>query len=108
MSQKLLIKKADGSIREVERLTNVQRLIIESMAIVEKGLEHLNKRANMGNFTKEDAMIFSAYVKAIKDLSSESREQEKESDIKKMSDDEVLELAKKLLLNKESKKNGDS
>lgn len=106
MSQKLLIKKADGTVKEVTRLTNVQRLITQSFSIIEKGLEKLDQRANMGMFNKEDALIFSTYVKAIKDLSHENREQEKEDDIKKLSDEEIKQLAQTLLTQGENKNEG--
>lgn len=81
----------------VEVITpSIRSLVERTKSIVSDTVATLAERASSRGLNEDDAQVLAVCVRAISALAREERELEKESKLKKLSKEELTELAKKL------------
>lgn len=99
----IIVRNPEGAVR-VTRLSSENALIESSLGIVGREIVRLNAKAANSGLTKDDALQFSIYVKALRELLDEKRLAEAEAPEKDASTEELLAFVKTQILKGETPK----
>lgn len=89
--------------RELQpKISGVDTLITDALGTIELELVKFRAKVNSGKSLElAEGRLLTHYVKALIELSRESREREKTTDLSKLSDEELTELAKQFIKSSE-------
>jgi hypothetical protein len=94
-------KKTIGSSK-VSKVSDVTRMLDGALNTLGEQLEKLALRSRVSTFDEKESRVLQGYIKSLVDLSREERERDKAdtlgAELSKLSDAELLELAKSKLL----------
>jgi len=84
--------------KNVITLSNVDTLLEDALGLVEQELLKLRIKSNKGqSLSATEATTLNGYIKSLVNLARETRERDKHFDASKLTDAELVELAKQLL-----------
>jgi hypothetical protein len=90
-----IIKRTEGTSVEVV-FPSTRNMVERAKMIVSDTLVTLSQTAASRGLTADDAQVLSACIRAIRALSAEERDLDKQSKVKNLSDSELKALAKKI------------
>lgn len=85
----------------VSKVSEVSAILDSALQTLSEQIDLLSRKSAQGTFSPNDAKMLQGYITSLVALSKEEREREKSDklgDLAKLSDDELLELAKQTLL----------
>jgi hypothetical protein len=89
----------------ISRVSDVSTMLDAALQTLAEQLDKLALKSRIATFEEKEARILQGYIKSLVDLSKEERERDKSdqlSDLKNLTDEELLELAKTSLLKAKS------
>lgn len=99
-NKKIILAPGKPIVRReaVVTVPGVENLIADALGTIELELVKFRNKVNRGESLElPEGRLLTLYVKSLVDLSRESRERARTEDLSKMSDEELAELAKKLV-----------
>jgi hypothetical protein len=95
--------KATGTAVTVSRLSDVSSMLDGALRTLAEQLDKLALRSRVASFDEREAKVLQGYIRSLVELSKEERERDKQDqlgDLSKLSDTELLELARSKLAEK--------
>lgn len=106
MSQRrIVLPHKQPKIKEdnVISIDTVNSVLEDAIRVISLEMVKFRGKVNQGySLSPAEARVFQGYIKSMVDLSKEARERERSDDLSKLSDEEVVLLAKKALMGKEA------
>lgn len=103
--RRLVVPKptTSSSAVTVSRLSDVSTMLNGALRTLSEQLDKLALRSKVASFDEREAKVLQGYIRSLVELSKEEREREKQEqlgDLSKLSDTELLELARTKLAEK--------
>ena len=101
----LPIKKPSVAISEVVEVPPVDSVMAKLVDTLANEINKLRVRSYTAFLDDKQARMLQGYVKSLVELSREQRERDKLEDLSKMTDEELFELAKQIIVKREKASN---
>ena len=98
------IPKPTESAAELQEIPQLETLLDNAFAIVDKELRHIARKAKNCSLEANEAKVLQGYIKLLLDAKRQEREEEKALDLSQLNTSELIEKVKAL----ESKNGGEN